>query len=74
MTFNIITFGCKVNTYESDYLKEKMISNDFKEVVDDADITIVNTCSYGGRGRSRCARLDSNNCAAMGTVRTVGCI
>ena len=45
MTFKIITFGCKVNAYESTYLKEKMIDNNFIEVEDNADITIVNTCS-----------------------------
>ena len=57
MTFKIITFGCKVNTYESTYLKEKMISNDFKEVVDDADITIVNTCSVTNMADNKCKKM-----------------
>ncbi len=47
MTFNIITFGCKVNSYESEYIKEELINNNYKYVDDykTADIVIVNTCS-----------------------------
>ena len=47
MKFNIITFGCKVNSYESEYIKEQLINNNYKNVDDYkyADIVIVNTCS-----------------------------
>ena len=46
MKFKIITLGCKVNTYESIMMKEKLMSNGFIETFDnDADIVIVNTCS-----------------------------
>ena len=47
MKFSIITFGCKVNSYESEFMKEQLINNNYKYVEDykDADIVIVNTCS-----------------------------
>ena len=47
MKFIIITFGCKVNSYESEYMKEQLINNNFKYVEDlhDADLVIINTCS-----------------------------
>ena len=47
MKFNIITFGCKVNSYESEYIKEQLINNNYKNVDDYkyADIVVVNTCS-----------------------------
>ena len=47
MKFSIITFGCKVNSYESEFMKEQLINNNYKYVDDykDADIVIVNTCS-----------------------------
>ncbi len=47
MKFNIITLGCKVNAYESNYISESLENNgflfcdDFKE----ADIIIINTCT-----------------------------
>ena len=46
MKFNIITLGCKVNAYESEIIKEKMLNSDFIEVdEEEADIIIINTCS-----------------------------
>jgi MiaB-like protein len=47
MDVNIITFGCKVNTYESEIIKEKFLEKKFN-IVDDykiADVVVVNTCS-----------------------------
>ncbi len=47
MTFNIITFGCKVNAYESEYMKEQLLNNNFKyeDNYKVSDIVIINTCS-----------------------------
>ncbi len=47
MKFNIITLGCKVNTYESNYMNESLVNNGFL-FCDDyklSDIIIVNTCT-----------------------------
>ncbi len=47
MKFSIITLGCKVNTYESEAMKELLLAQDFKyeEEYVDSDIIIINTCS-----------------------------
>lgn len=47
MKFNIITLGCKVNQYESNMMKEKMLSSNFlyEEKLEDSDIVIINTCT-----------------------------
>ena len=45
MKFNIITLGCKVNTYESNVMRDILVDNGFEEVDKDADIYIINTCT-----------------------------
>ena len=45
MTFKIITFGCKVNSYESEYIKEQMEKAKYLYSEENPDIIIVNTCS-----------------------------
>lgn len=47
MKFYIETLGCKVNSYESDYMKKSLLNNGFLYVSDykEADIIIVNTCT-----------------------------
>ena len=45
MTFKIITFGCKVNSYESEFIKEQMEKEKFTYNDINPDIIIVNTCS-----------------------------
>lgn len=45
MKFKIITLGCKVNTYESNVMRDILINNGYEETMDDADIFIINTCT-----------------------------
>lgn len=47
MTFNIITFGCKVNQCESENISSGMTKNGFKfvESFENADVVIVNSCT-----------------------------
>lgn len=45
MTFNIITLGCKVNTYESNVIKDNLLNNGYIYTEDVADIYIINTCT-----------------------------
>lgn len=46
MNFVIKTLGCKVNTYESNVIKDILINNGYKESKEDiADIYIINTCT-----------------------------
>ena len=44
MKFKVVTLGCKVNTYESVFMKEKLIEAGYLEG-EPADIIIINTCS-----------------------------
>ena len=45
MTFNIHTFGCKVNIYESEYIINIMEENGYKLSEENPDIYIINTCT-----------------------------
>lgn len=59
MKFNIVTFGCKVNQYESNMMKEKMLSSNFfyEENMSDANIIIVNTCSVTNVADKKCLKM-----------------
>lgn len=59
MKFNIITFGCKVNQYESNMMKESMLSSNFfyTEDLNDANIIIVNTCSVTNVADKKCLKM-----------------
>lgn len=59
MKFNIVTFGCKVNQYESNMMKEKMLSSNFfyEENIRDANIIIVNTCSVTNVADKKCLKM-----------------
>ena len=47
MKFNIYTLGCKVNTYESNVIRDKLKNAGYTEVGLDqpSDISIINTCT-----------------------------
>ena len=47
MKFIIQTLGCKVNTYESNVMKDLLINKGYKESqsINDCDICIINTCT-----------------------------
>jgi threonylcarbamoyladenosine tRNA methylthiotransferase MtaB len=73
MKFSIITFGCKVNSYESEFMKEQLINNNYQYVdfYKDADIVIVNTCSVTNTADNKCkkairgVRRDNPDCVLM---------
>lgn len=58
MKFNIITFGCKVNQYESNMMKETLLHHNFcfEENISDADILIVNTCTVTNTADKKCLK------------------
>lgn len=58
MKFNIITFGCKVNQYESNMMKESLLHHNFiyDENNSDCDILIVNTCTVTNTADKKCLR------------------
>ena len=59
MNFNIITFGCKVNQYESNMMKESMLHHNFSYEEDSSkcDILIVNTCSVTNVADKKCLKM-----------------
>lgn len=44
MKFKLYTLGCKVNTYESNMMRDILLENNYEEG-EDADIVVINTCS-----------------------------
>ena len=77
MKFYIETFGCKVNTYESNFMKKSMLNGGFFYVENmiDADIIIINTCTVTNMADSKCkkfvrrVRRENNNSILV----VVGC-
>ena len=45
MKFNIITLGCKVNAYESEFMLENLLRSGYFFDKENPDIIIINTCS-----------------------------
>ncbi len=52
MRFTIHTFGCKVNSYESEYMAEQFEANGMERTQksEDADVHIINSCTVTGYG------------------------
>lgn len=58
MKFYIYTLGCKVNTYESNVMKDILENNGFKQANDEiADIYIINTCTVTNTADSKSMKL-----------------
>ncbi len=62
MKFTILTFGCKVNSYESEYMKEQLLKNYYiyNEDYKTSDIVIVNTCSVTNTADNKCKKMIRN--------------
>ena len=57
MTFKIITLGCKVNTYESEIMKELLQNSGYEEVNDNPEVVIINTCSVTNMADSKSKKM-----------------
>lgn len=59
MFFKIYSFGCKVNQYESEFIKQIMCADGYSytENDNDAEIFIVNSCSVTAVSDSKCRKL-----------------
>lgn len=59
MTYKIITFGCKVNSYESEFISEQLKKEGYSEVenLSEANIIVVNTCSVTNTADNKCKRV-----------------
>ncbi len=56
MTFKILTFGCKVNSYESQALRERLLKQGYVES-ENADIYFVNTCAVTNEAERKDLKL-----------------
>lgn len=59
-TFYIKTLGCKVNSYESEYIRNLLLNNDFEEVESNADICIINTCTVTNTADNKSKQVINN--------------
>lgn len=58
MNFYIYNLGCKVNSYESNVMKDNLINNGFKySSVEEADVVIVNSCSVTNTADNKTMKL-----------------
>ncbi len=59
MKFIIITLGCKVNTYESEFIKSIFIDNGsiLVDNIRDAEVIIINSCSVTNQADNKCAKM-----------------
>ena len=76
-TYRVITLGCKVNQYESQYVQETLEANGYRAAADDerAELCVVNTCTVTMEGdaksRQWIRRLHRQNAAAR--IVVMGC-
>jgi threonylcarbamoyladenosine tRNA methylthiotransferase MtaB len=76
-TCRLLTLGCKVNQYETQYVKETLEANGYREVAaeESADLCIVNTCTVtaeaDAKGRQLIRRLAHENPTAA--IVVMGC-
>ena len=59
-TFLIKTLGCKVNTYESEFVRNLLLNNGYEEVDDNADICIVNSCTVTNTADNKSKQVINN--------------
>ena len=55
MRYAILTFGCKVNQYESNAISNDMIAEGFikTELPEEADVVIINSCTVTETGSKK---------------------
>ena len=75
MNWNIKTFGCKLNTYDSGLLQKQLAQTDFVDLGKKADIHILNSCAVTTQATTevlrQARRIKSKN--PLATVVLTGC-
>lgn len=62
MKCTVVSLGCKVNTYEGEFIKEKFKEEDF-EIVDineNPDVIVINTCTVTNQSDSKSRKIIRN--------------
>lgn len=75
MKFLIKTLGCKVNSYESEYVRNLFLSEGYEEVIDNADVVIVNTCTVTNTADNKSKKIINNirNTNPDAVIIAMGC-
>ena len=62
MKISIETLGCKVNTYESEVIKEEFLRNGYElaDNLSDANVIVVNTCSVTNQSDAKSRKVIRN--------------
>ena len=61
MKFSIVTLGCKVNTYESNVVRDSFLNEGYEEVKSDADVVVINTCTVTDTADSKSLKIIRQN-------------
>ncbi len=76
-TCRLVTLGCKVNQYETQWVKETLLRNGYREALEDepADLCVVNTCTVTCNGDSRSRQVIRQLARQNPSARTIvmGC-
>ena len=58
-SFGILTLGCKVNTYESEFVINKLVEAGYeqKDFTDNCDVYIINTCTVTNASDSKSKKM-----------------
>ena len=59
-TFLIKTLGCKVNSYESEFVRNLLLNEGYKETKDNVDICLVNTCTVTNTADNKSKQVINN--------------
>ncbi|MFO7898293.1 MAG: tRNA (N(6)-L-threonylcarbamoyladenosine(37)-C(2))-methylthiotransferase MtaB [Planctomycetota bacterium] len=56
-SFRIITLGCKVNQYDSEVMRERLLDAGWAEDRGEPDVVVINTCTVTHRADAKARRL-----------------
>jgi len=59
MKCTVLTLGCKVNAYESEYIKEKFKESNYEivDLHDNPDVIVINTCTVTNQSDSKSRKM-----------------
>jgi len=73
-TVSFVTFGCKLNQYDTDFLKEAFRKKGYHIVEEGpADIVVVNTCVVTHKGAAKCRQAIRSAVRQGSNVVVTGC-
>ena len=58
--FLIKTRGCKVNSYESEFIRNLFLEEGYEEVEENADVCIINTCTVTNTADNKSKQVINN--------------